>query len=82
VLSYQTPETRAHAATDCTVQAKAAGAWTESGRVAIVAVTPVPAQGTGMSTRTAAPQLIASLPFSAAVVTDVNAGVRSWSPPV
>jgi hypothetical protein len=54
------------------------------------------AKGTGVSTaRTrlvAVPQLVASLPFSAAVRTDVfvmktvgitgNAGIRSWSPPV
>ena len=54
------------------------------------------AKGTGVSTaRTrlvAVPQLVASLPFSAAQGTDVfvmktvgitgNAGIRSWSPPV
>ena len=54
------------------------------------------AKGTGVSiARTrlvAAPQLVASLPFSAAVRTDAfvmktvvitgNAGIRSWSPPV
>ena len=54
------------------------------------------AQGTGVSiARTrlvAVPQLVASLPFSAAVMTDTfamktvadtgNAGIRSWSPPV
>ena len=54
------------------------------------------AKGTGVSAaRTrlvAVPQLVASLPFSAAMGTDVfvmktvgitgNAGIRSWSPPV
>lgn len=54
------------------------------------------AKGTGVSTaRTrlvAVPQLVMSLPFSAAVGTDAfamktveitgNAGIRSWSPPV
>jgi hypothetical protein len=54
------------------------------------------AKGTGVSTAgtwlVAVPQLVASLPFSAAVRTDVfvmktvgitgNAGIRSWSPPV
>ena len=54
------------------------------------------AKGTGVSTaRTrlvAVPQLVASLPFSAAVRADAfvmktvaitgNAGIRSWSPPV
>jgi hypothetical protein len=53
-------------------------------------------QGTGVSiARTrlvAVPKLVASLPFSAAVMTDTfatktvavmgNAGIRSWSPPV
>jgi hypothetical protein len=54
------------------------------------------AKGTGVSTAgtrlVAVPQLVAPLPFSAAVRTDVfvmktvgitgNAGIRSWSPPV
>lgn len=53
------------------------------------------AKGTGVSTartRLAAPALVASLPFSAVLGTDVfmmktvgitgNAGIRSWSPPV
>jgi hypothetical protein len=54
------------------------------------------AKGTGVSTAgprlVAVPQLVASLPFSAAVRTDAfvmktvgitgNAGIRSWSPPV
>jgi hypothetical protein len=49
------------------------------------------AKGTGVSiARTwlvAAPQLVASLPFSAALMADTvgvtgNAGIRSWSPPV
>ena len=54
-------------------------------------------KGTGVSTTAwtrlaAVPQLVASLPFSAAQGTDVfvmktvgitgNAGIRSWSPPV
>jgi hypothetical protein len=53
-------------------------------------------KGTGVSAAwnrlVAVPQLVASLPFSAAVRTDVfvmetvvitgNAGIRSWSPPV
>jgi hypothetical protein len=83
VLNFAMTETRTHAVATCSLQSKAA--WTVSGRTAIVAVTAAPAKGTGMSaarTRTAAPQLIASLPFSAVVVTDVNAGIRSWSPPV
>ncbi len=85
MLTYTMPETRTHAAADCTLQSKAVGTWMASGRAANVAVPAVSAKGTGMSTRTrvaAAPQLIASLPFGAVVVTDVNAGIRSWSPPV
>ena len=86
MLTYTMPETRTHAAADCTLQSKAVGTWMASGRAANVAVPAVPSKGTGMSTAriraAAAPQLIASLPFSAVVVTDVNAGIRSWSPPV
>ena len=86
MLIYTMPETRMHAAADCTMQSKAVGTWMASGRAANVAVTAAPVEGTGVSTaRTrfaAASQLIASLPFGAVVVTDVNAGIRSWSPPV
>ncbi len=85
MLNFAMTKTRAHAVADCSLQSKAVGAWTESGLAGIVAGTAAPAKGTGMSTartRTAAPQLVASLPFGAVVVTDVNAGIRSWSPPV
>ena len=86
MLTYTMPQTRLHAAADCTMQSKAVGTWMASGRAANVAVTAAPVEGTGVSTaRTrfaAASQLIAPLPFSAVVVTDVNAGIRSWSPPV
>ena len=72
--------TRPHAVADCAI---------EGGHWVLLAPTAAPANGTGLSAFRigrdrfgSAPQATALLPYIDVVTGVVNAGIRTWSPPV
>jgi hypothetical protein len=79
-ISFTSP----HAAAYSAARVAATGTWT--GRAAVKAPVVGAFQGTTVSAaRTRfgiAPTTVAQLPFSVLVMTDGNAGIRAWSPPV
>jgi hypothetical protein len=74
-----------HATASGAARVQATGMWMS--RATVVAPAVAEFQGTRMSavarTRFAvAPKAIVQLPYSGVVLTDGNAGIRAWSPPV
>jgi hypothetical protein len=84
VLMKTISSTCPHAAAYSAARVAVTGTWT--GRAAVTAPVAGAFKGTTVSavrTRLGiAPTTVAQLPFSVLVMTDGNAGIRAWSPPV